>query len=339
MLLRPGNAGSNTFTDHKEVLAAALRQVPARFRRKVLVRVDGAGASHELMKHLLSLSSPRQNVLFTCGWMITAADEDAIRQRPRGRVEARHRPGRQRRGGQGRRGDHGPDEPRRELARRAALDRPPGEAVPPPHEQPDGLREEDRLEVLHHLHEHPRRRDRRRPGQPPPAVHRRPSTASTPSSRPAASAPPRPWACGTCPRRPGRSTPAGSSPRTSPPTWPPGPASSACHDDADLREADPDTLRYRIWHIPARLARHARQRILEDQPRLALEGRVPHLLAAALRPASTRLTSTNHPSDTEGGPPRRGRSRCAPGHTGHHRAPPAPGQTDTTPENRHQHNQ
>ncbi len=27
------------------------------------------------------------------------------------------------------------------------------------------------------------------------------------------------------------------------------------HDDEDLREADPDTLRYRIWHIPARLAR------------------------------------------------------------------------------------
>ena len=32
MLLRPGNAGSNTFADHKEVLAAAIRQVPARFR-------------------------------------------------------------------------------------------------------------------------------------------------------------------------------------------------------------------------------------------------------------------------------------------------------------------
>ena len=41
MQLRPGNAGSNTFTDHKEVLAAALRQVPARFRGKILVRVDG----------------------------------------------------------------------------------------------------------------------------------------------------------------------------------------------------------------------------------------------------------------------------------------------------------
>jgi hypothetical protein len=82
MLLRPGNAGSNTFTDHKDVLAAAIRQVPARFRRKILVRVDGAGASHELIKHLLSMSSPRRMLLFTCGWMITAADEDAIRQVP-----------------------------------------------------------------------------------------------------------------------------------------------------------------------------------------------------------------------------------------------------------------
>src|SRR5690348_1379682 len=82
MLLRPGNAGSNTFTDHKEVLAAAIRQVPVRFRRKILIRVDGAGASHELIKHLLSLSSARRTMLFTCGWMITAADEDAIRQVP-----------------------------------------------------------------------------------------------------------------------------------------------------------------------------------------------------------------------------------------------------------------
>jgi hypothetical protein len=80
MLLRPGNAGSNTFTDHKEVLAAALRQVPARFRRQILVRVDGAGASHDLIGHLLS--SPRKTVLFSCGWMNTAADEDAIRQVP-----------------------------------------------------------------------------------------------------------------------------------------------------------------------------------------------------------------------------------------------------------------
>ena len=82
MLLRPGNAGSNTFTDHKEVLAAAIRQVPARFRKKILVRVDGAGASHELVRHLLSLSSARRSVLFTCGWMITGLRTPSGRSPP-----------------------------------------------------------------------------------------------------------------------------------------------------------------------------------------------------------------------------------------------------------------
>jgi hypothetical protein len=52
-------------------------------------------------------------------------------------------------------------------------------------------------------------------------------TASTPSWRPAASGPRKPWACGTCRQSPGRSTAAGSPPRTSPPTSPPGPGSPA----------------------------------------------------------------------------------------------------------------
>ena len=82
MLLRPGNAGSNTFADHLAVLTAALRQIPSRMRSKLLVRVDGAGASHELITHLLSLSSRCRTVLFTCGWMITDADEQAIRLLP-----------------------------------------------------------------------------------------------------------------------------------------------------------------------------------------------------------------------------------------------------------------
>ena len=82
MLLRPGNAGSNTFTDHAAVLGAAIRQIPSRMRSRLLVRVDGAGASHELISHLLSLSSRRRTVLFTCGWAITAADEQAIRLLP-----------------------------------------------------------------------------------------------------------------------------------------------------------------------------------------------------------------------------------------------------------------
>jgi len=82
MLLRPGNAGSNTFADHAAVLTAALRQIPSRMRSRLLVRVDGAGASHELITHLLSLAGRRRTVLFTCGWMITGADEQAIRLLP-----------------------------------------------------------------------------------------------------------------------------------------------------------------------------------------------------------------------------------------------------------------
>jgi hypothetical protein len=82
MLLRPGNAGSDIFTGHRDVLAAAVRQVPARSRRKILVRVDGAGAGHQLVKHLLGMSCPRRETLFTCGWMITDSDEAAIAQVP-----------------------------------------------------------------------------------------------------------------------------------------------------------------------------------------------------------------------------------------------------------------
>jgi len=78
MLLRPGNAGSNTFADHAAVLTAAIRQIPARMRSRLLIRVDGAGASHELLTHLLSLSSRRRTVLFSCGWAITQTDEQAI---------------------------------------------------------------------------------------------------------------------------------------------------------------------------------------------------------------------------------------------------------------------
>ena len=73
MLLRPGNAGSNTFADHLAALTATIRQIPSRMRSRLLVRVDGAGASHELIDHLLSLSSRCRTVLFTSGWAITAA--------------------------------------------------------------------------------------------------------------------------------------------------------------------------------------------------------------------------------------------------------------------------
>ena len=58
MLLRPGNAGSNTAADHVAVVRAALKQLPAdnqrghRSGRSVLIRVDGAGSTHELLDWL-----------------------------------------------------------------------------------------------------------------------------------------------------------------------------------------------------------------------------------------------------------------------------------------------
>jgi len=88
MLLRPGNAGSNTFADHLTVLTAAIRQIPSRMRSRLLVRVDGAGASHELISHLLSLASRRRIVLFTSGWAITENDEQAIGLLPCGAWQA-----------------------------------------------------------------------------------------------------------------------------------------------------------------------------------------------------------------------------------------------------------
>jgi len=54
IMLRPGNAGSNTAGDHIAVVKAALRQLPGyrpgvRPGRKVLVRIDGAGSTHALL--------------------------------------------------------------------------------------------------------------------------------------------------------------------------------------------------------------------------------------------------------------------------------------------------
>lgn len=82
MKLRPGNAGSNTGSDHVAGLSAAIVQVPAAFRRRVLVRLDGAGASHEFIGHMAGLQVPGTTLLFTSGWTITATDEDDIRKIP-----------------------------------------------------------------------------------------------------------------------------------------------------------------------------------------------------------------------------------------------------------------
>jgi hypothetical protein len=82
MMLRPGNAGSNTVSEHIVVLGDALAQLPRTYRRKILIRLDGAGASHGLIEHLLSLSTARRKVAFTSGFTITRLEEAAIAKLP-----------------------------------------------------------------------------------------------------------------------------------------------------------------------------------------------------------------------------------------------------------------
>ena len=82
MVLRPGNAGANDTADHISVFGAALAQIPAAARRKVLVRIDGAGASHALLEHFHSLCTAWRRVFYTVGWKMTGADETAIAALP-----------------------------------------------------------------------------------------------------------------------------------------------------------------------------------------------------------------------------------------------------------------
>jgi len=87
-----------------------------------------------------------------------------------------------------------------------------------------------------------------------------------------------------------------------------------CYDD-ELREASPDTLRHRIWHIPARLAARARQRVLKISP--TGPGRTRSSPAGSGSAPYQHQPHQHEPSaNAKGGPVRRGRSRCAPGHPG-----------------------
>ena len=81
--LRTGNAGSNTATDHIEVLTAAIAQVPAGQRKNLLVRSDGAGASHKLLDWLTTQSRVRGRRLeYSVGYAVTEKIREAIKVVP-----------------------------------------------------------------------------------------------------------------------------------------------------------------------------------------------------------------------------------------------------------------
>lgn len=82
--LRTGRAGSNTATDHIEVLADAIAQIPGTHRRDLLIRSDGAGASHDLLNWLTEQGQVRgRKVEYSVGFAVTEKIREAIKLVPR----------------------------------------------------------------------------------------------------------------------------------------------------------------------------------------------------------------------------------------------------------------
>jgi hypothetical protein len=82
ILLRSGNAGSNTAADHIAVTRASLKQLPGyrpgtRPGRKVLVRVDGAGATHAYLDWLHG-----QRLSYSVGFGLPADIAEILAQIP-----------------------------------------------------------------------------------------------------------------------------------------------------------------------------------------------------------------------------------------------------------------
>ena len=79
-MLRPGNAGANTAADHIEVISRALDQagLGSRPGRKVLVRIDGAGGTRETVGFLA-----RRRVSYSVGFKLPDRTPDIYAKIPK----------------------------------------------------------------------------------------------------------------------------------------------------------------------------------------------------------------------------------------------------------------
>ncbi len=75
IVLRAGNAGSNTASEHVEVARLALAQLPRHLRRRVLIRTDSGGGTHEFVTWL---ASPSRRLHYSVGMTITEDMQQAI---------------------------------------------------------------------------------------------------------------------------------------------------------------------------------------------------------------------------------------------------------------------
>jgi Transposase DDE domain group 1 len=79
IVLRPGNAGSNTAADHIAATKLALAQLPKAARRRVLIRADSGGGTHEFLNWL---AKPGRRLPYSVGFTMTDDVQDAIMQVP-----------------------------------------------------------------------------------------------------------------------------------------------------------------------------------------------------------------------------------------------------------------
>lgn len=87
----------------------------------------------------------------------------------------------------------------------------------------------------------------------------------------------------------------------------------ALHNVDGLADAEPDTMRSRLYHLPARLADHAHRRWLRIKATWPLGRGVHHLLAPADHPARCHLTAGHCPDEDQEGQERRHSGPVEPG--------------------------
>jgi hypothetical protein len=82
-MLRRGSAGANTAADHLVLLDAAIAALPPACRRKLMVTADGAGASHGLIARLDELAGRRgYELTYSVGWVLGERERAALRLVP-----------------------------------------------------------------------------------------------------------------------------------------------------------------------------------------------------------------------------------------------------------------
>src|SRR5260221_8692889 len=90
-MLREGSAGSNTAEDHIKILDQAVAALPPQHRRRLMVTVDGAGASHDLITHLDKLAArPGHQVIYSVGWELGRRERPALAVGPRAARQIAH---------------------------------------------------------------------------------------------------------------------------------------------------------------------------------------------------------------------------------------------------------